>query len=611
MAEVTVLVVNQNNADLLRLAVESFRYHNANVKFNLWIWDNNSTDGAQEWARENCDQLFIKQHNLGHNHAHALDAMARLVTPPYTLTLDNDVYFSGPVLERMLHELKQENAFAIGPAQACDMGTVPHYEHRLKGQQRIDPCCALFKAPDLARMVSHVSFVPFECCNAGQYFDTCAMIRHAAEGAGFRVIDAAWIWSHLKHYGSMTLSLHAPEGSATRNVYDERKKNALVDAESFYAWMRPVTEVVVAKYKESMNWLRKLDGMKVTVYDKSDTNTVYTQLPNVGREAHTYAEHVARNYDELAEVTVFTQGDPFAHAEDFFKQVHRPTTHFRSFGPHRLLTGADGDSCHGGLPIKATFEELTKSLFPDKVPFAPGALFMAHRNVLKRYPRNWWRRLADKLADPATQKYLPWTMERLWYSVLTLPPRQHKYHTIVGWFNFDELYRKAVAHFPDGAHFVEVGAWMGRSTSYMATEILNSHKDIRFDVVDHFRGSDAPGEEFMRKEAIHNGGTVRSIFENNLGDLCRLINVKEMDSVAAATTYENHSLDFCLIDAGHDYESVKNDIRAWLPKMKPGVGWLCGDDLTGCHPGVVQAVEEAFHGNIEFIYPTTWIYKVP
>jgi hypothetical protein len=51
-------------------------------------------------------------------------------------------------------------------------------------------------------------------------------------------------------------------------------------------------------------------------------------------------------------------------------------------------------------------------------------------------------------------------------------------------------------------------------------------------------------------------------------------------------------LDWVHLDARHDYESVKADIKAWLPKVKSG-GWLTGDDYDNDKwPGVVSAVKE-------------------
>ena len=56
---------------------------------------------------------------------------------------------------------------------------------------------------------------------------------------------------------------------------------------------------------------------------------------------------------------------------------------------------------------------------------------------------------------------------------------------------------------------------------------------------------------------------------------------------------KDNSLDFIYLDASHDYESVKEDIETWLPKMKKG-SIISGDDYVVCWPGVIRAVNEVF-----------------
>ena len=69
------------------------------------------------------------------------------------------------------------------------------------------------------------------------------------------------------------------------------------------------------------------------------------------------------------------------------------------------------------------------------------------------------------------------------------------------------------------------------------------------------------------------------------------------DSAEAAERVPPRSLDFVYIDAQHDYDSVRRDIEAWFPRVRPG-GILSGHDYwDGLHPsdgqyGVKTAVDE-------------------
>ncbi|RYZ90483.1 MAG: DUF3431 domain-containing protein, partial [Proteobacteria bacterium] len=65
-------------------------------------------------------------------------------------------------------------------------------------------------------------------------------------------------------------------------------------------------ELVVARYLEDLAWLRNIPPqIRATVYDKNadSPHPGALQLPNIGREAHTYLHHIVTRYDELAPIT--------------------------------------------------------------------------------------------------------------------------------------------------------------------------------------------------------------------------------------------------------------------------------------------------------------------
>lgn len=82
-------------------------------------------------------------------------------------------------------------------------------------------------------------------------------------------------------------------------------------------------------------------------------------------------------------------------------------------------------------------------------------------------------------------------------------------------------------------------------------------------------------------------------------------------SVEAAKSFANSSLDYVFIDAEHTYEGVKEDVTAWLPKVKKG-GWIGGHDYdNGRFVGVKRAVDELFQRDrIELNVDHTWFVEV-
>jgi hypothetical protein len=63
------------------------------------------------------------------------------------------------------------------------------------------------------------------------------------------------------------------------------------------------------------------------------------------------------------------------------------------------------------------------------------------------------------------------------------------------------------------------------------------------------------------------------------------------DSKLFVNNIPDNSLDFVFIDASHEYEDVKLDIKDWYLKVKQG-GLVMGDDYNILTPGVIQAVNE-------------------
>jgi predicted O-methyltransferase YrrM len=163
-----------------------------------------------------------------------------------------------------------------------------------------------------------------------------------------------------------------------------------------------------------------------------------------------------------------------------------------------------------------------------------------------------------------------------------------------GWMSADEglAYRELAASTVISAAsnnvLVEVGCWLGRSTSYVAG--LCRAYGVSLVCVDTWAGSSD------RFDAQYRGllaqRDIEAEFRRHLGTLDLHVDVRRTTSLAAAATFQPDWVDLVFLDASHDEASVAADIAAWWPTLRPG-GVVAGHDYRDDHPGVVAAVDRA------------------
>lgn len=181
---------------------------------------------------------------------------------------------------------------------------------------------------------------------------------------------------------------------------------------------------------------------------------------------------------------------------------------------------------------------------------------------------------------------------------------------------------------------LEIGSWKGMATAVMGG-VLSEYEGTLF-AIDHWKGSSSvPAMEWEAR-----GTDIFNIFIQNmkiLGLLNKIVKPIVMESTAAAEIFQDNSVDFIFIDGDHSYSSIKQDLLAWLPKLKAG-GAICGHctegyysqysetvkaeidrqceidwiitEEGGVHPGVVKATYEVFGNKYEIIPGTSiWYYQ--
>lgn len=169
---------------------------------------------------------------------------------------------------------------------------------------------------------------------------------------------------------------------------------------------------------------------------------------------------------------------------------------------------------------------------------------------------------------------------------------EHFYETIPGWFSYDYLYKDAVERAEDGAVFVEIGSFKGRSTAFMAVEIANSGKRIQFDCIDPQQLLSHYADSAKEQPEVFEGYNSAD-FHKRLEPVKGYYNLVQDTSDNAVNRYSDGTIDFLMIDGDHSYEAVKRDVLNFLPKMKVG-GVITGDDAFA--EEVQQAVKDAVDG---------------
>ena len=158
------------------------------------------------------------------------------------------------------------------------------------------------------------------------------------------------------------------------------------------------------------------------------------------------------------------------------------------------------------------------------------------------------------------------------------------YFQIPGWFNYAESYDQIVHEIPDDGKIVEIGSFLGRSTHYLATSLMNANKEnVKIYCVDTFEGSSEHVNLKLPKDFF-------SIFKENL----KFFIGREMvipcqgrsDSEDILNKFDDGSIDYIMVDGAHEHEPVLDDIENWWPKLKSD-GVMLGDDFD------LESVSEA------------------
>ncbi len=209
-----------------------------------------------------------------------------------------------------------------------------------------------------------------------------------------------------------------------------------------------VVNVVVARYSEDLTWLNKISEelAMVFLYNKGNhegmpvgrKNCHIIDLPNIGRESHTYLYHIVHNYHKICScpdsVTLFTQGNP---------QDHIMIKHFNLMINEAYDQGISnsGFICNGVVPydfrIKSWegqelhpasecygdwFTKYIRPQFPavGMQRWSYGAIFAVKHITIASRSLQYYKSLLQQLEDSGVNPEIGHFFERSWWYIFNL-----------------------------------------------------------------------------------------------------------------------------------------------------------------------------------------------
>jgi hypothetical protein len=204
----------------------------------------------------------------------------------------------------------------------------------------------------------------------------------------------------------------------------------------------PSYKVIIAAYRENLEWTNKLKQENVIIYNKSDRiieNSI--RIPNVGRDPQTFIQYVVDNYNSLPDYSIFVQGDPFPHMisdinSDNFQQHIEDLVHSNKIDILPLFCNffCEPHGLRHGIKTHEYMSLFFNESPPNEVIFSAGCQYIVSKNNILHNPLQFYVKFNEMMLNSPIQNLCqaehdpnnyfvdsinPWCVERLLYYIFS------------------------------------------------------------------------------------------------------------------------------------------------------------------------------------------------
>jgi hypothetical protein len=186
------------------------------------------------------------------------------------------------------------------------------------------------------------------------------------------------------------------------------KKTQILQIKKKFQIYTKTFQIIIAKYKEDIEWINYLDKSKVIIYDKSDFPLKCAiSRPNIGRDPETLFYHIIQNYENLPDFLIFMQGNPFPHFVDKIEKENLSNKLFEIleeniitlYGLFSYLVEENIQHFHNSMKFSEYFSYFFKNPCPPIIHFIPGCQYvLSKKNILAR-PKHFYQKIHDMIIN--------------------------------------------------------------------------------------------------------------------------------------------------------------------------------------------------------------------
>lgn len=183
-------------------------------------------------------------------------------------------------------------------------------------------------------------------------------------------------------------------------------------------------KMIISRYKEDVSWIKEYD-IDYVIYNKGEKIEGYNTLDvnNIGNNQRDIFQFIFENYDDLPNIMIFVQGNPFDHCkrskfdkiinnnfftplESFEDIVKNPAQILSEDGGYMEVNNSWYIDAHNGTYNQScnyiSFDDFMNKTFKNYNTnhwnrFTPGSQYIITKDIAKFYSKNFWKHLMDIL----------------------------------------------------------------------------------------------------------------------------------------------------------------------------------------------------------------------